>query len=191
MEVIGLEKRLLGKEILPDSPLFKEVHMIKENNERLVMDLNTQYRKNSEILSYLEKITGHSIDESVTVSQPFYTDFGRHIIFGKDIFINKNVTFVDLGGITLGDNVLIGPDSRLITVNHLTDPQNRRGVAVAPIVIKKNAWIGANVSILPGVTIGENAIVAADATVTRDVPKNAVVVGSPAKIVRMIDENDE
>lgn len=189
--MIGLEKRLLGKKILPDSPLFKEVHMIKENNERLVMDLNTQYRKNSEMLKYLEKITGRSIDASVTVSQPFYTDFGRHIIFGKDIFINKNVTFVDLGGITLEDNVLIGPDSRLITVNHLTDPQNRRGVRVAPIVIKRNAWIGANVSILPGVTIGENTIVAADATVTRDVPKNAVVVGSPAKIVRMIDENDE
>ncbi|GGC80171.1 DapH/DapD/GlmU-related protein [Enterococcus wangshanyuanii] len=191
MERVGLEKRLLGKEVLPASALFKEIHKIKENNERLVMELNTQYRKNSEVLSYLEKITGRPIEASVIVSQPFYTDFGRHIIFGKDIFINKNVTFVDLGGITIEDNVLIGPDSRILTVNHLIDPKKRRGVTVAPVVIKKNAWIGANVSIMPGITIGENAIVAADSTVTKDVPKNAIVVGSPAKIARMIDENDE
>ncbi|MFD1899582.1 DapH/DapD/GlmU-related protein [Enterococcus termitis] len=188
MSKIGLKEKIIGKEILQDSPLFKEIHSIKAENEPKAMELNAQYLKNKELLIRLEEITGKAISETVTISQPFYTDFGRHIAFGQDIFINKNVTFVDLGGITIEDHVLIGPGSRLLTVNHLIQPEKRRGIKVAPIVIKENAWIGANVTILPGVTVGENSVIAADATVTKDVPKNAIVVGSPAKVVRMIDE---
>lgn len=186
-----LKKKIIGKEILKDSPLFKEIHLVKQNNEQLIMTLNAQYYPNEELLQQLKKITGHTIDASVKISQPFYSDFGKHITFGKDIFINQNVTFVDLGGIAIEDQVLIGPGSRLITVNHLISPKKRRGIKVAPIYIKKNAWIGANVTILPGVTIGENAIVAADSTVTKDVPDNVIVVGSPAKVVRRIEEDDE
>lgn len=95
---------------------------------------------------------------------------------------------MDLGGITIEDNVLIGPGARLVTVNHLVSPKKRRGLRVAPICVKKNAWIGANTTILSGVTIGENAIVAADATVTKDVPPNVIVAGSPAKQIRKIIE---
>ncbi|MBO0439403.1 DapH/DapD/GlmU-related protein [Candidatus Enterococcus ikei] len=188
---IELKKKLVGKEILEDSPLFKEIHIVKQNNEQLIMMLNAQYYPNEEVLQYLEKITGQVIDSSVKISQPFYSDFGQHITFGKDVFINQNVMFVDLGGITIEDQVLIGPGSRLITVNHLIAPKHRRGIKVDPICIKKNAWIGANVTVLPGVTIGENSIVAADSTVTKDVPNNVVVVGSPAKIVRKIEEDEE
>lgn len=154
------------------------------------MMLNAQYYPNEEILQYLEKITGQTIASSVTVSQPFYSDFGKHITFGKDIFINQNVTFVDLGGIMIEDQVLIGPGSRLITVNHLISPKNRRGIKVEPIRIKKNAWLGTNVTVLPGVTVGENSIVAADSTVTKDVPDNVIVVGSPAKVIRKIEEEE-
>lgn len=117
---------------------------------------------------------------------PFYTDFGKHISFGKDIFINQNVTFVDLGGIYLENNVLIGPGSRLLTVNHLVDPLKRRGLLVESIRIKENAWIGANVTILPRVTVGKNTIIAADATVTKDVPDNVIVAGTPARIIKEI-----
>ncbi|MGL4697890.1 DapH/DapD/GlmU-related protein [Enterococcus larvae] len=188
MAGFSLQKRLLDQDILPDSALNKEIHLVKKNNERLLAEINTQYRTNEELLFYLEKIIGKTIDASTTVSQPFYSDFGRHITLGKDVFINKNVMFVDLGGITIEDHVLIGPDARLITVNHLTDPEKRRGLRVAPILVKRNAWIGANATILQGITIGENAIVAADSTVTRDVPANVIVAGSPAKEIRKIDQ---
>lgn len=184
-----LLKKISRKEILKDSSLFKEIHLIKKDNERLIMMLNAQYCPNEEVIRYLEKITGQTIDSSVTVSQPFYSDFGKHITFGKNIFINQNVTFVDLGGITIEDQVLIGPGTRLVTVNHLISPKNRRGIKVEPICIKKNAWLGANVTVLPGITIGENSIVAADSTVTKDVPDNVIVVGSPAKVVRKIEED--
>ena len=190
MPNIRLQQKIVGKEIVKDSPLFEEIHLAKQHNERLLMLLNAQYYSNEEILQLLEKVTGQTIDSSVKISQPFYSDFGKHITFGKDIFINQNVTFVDLGGITIEDQVLIGPGSSLITVNHLIAPKKRRGIKVEPILIKKNAWLGANVTVLPGVTIGENAIVAADSTVTKDVPDNVIVVGSPAKVVRKIEEDE-
>ncbi|WP_041556679.1 DapH/DapD/GlmU-related protein [Carnobacterium sp. 17-4] len=182
-----LLSRIIRKEIVKGSYYFEEIHEQKVENERLVMELNTGYHTPTEVRTSLEKITGQSIDSSVTVSLPFYTDFGKHISFGKDIFINQNVTFVDLGGVFLEDNVLIGPGARLITVNHLVDPAKRRGIIVDSIRIKENAWIGANATVLAGVTVGKNAIVAADATVTKDVPDNVIVAGTPARITKEID----
>lgn len=174
-------------EMLPGSPLFEQIHQIKAQNEQPLMELNLQYRTNAEVLSWLEPIMGQSIDATVVISLPFYSDFGSHISLGKDIFINQNVTFVDLGGITIEDHVLIGPNSQIITVNHLTEPKVRRGLMTKPIVIKENAWLGANVTVLPGVTIGKNAIVAASSTVTKDVPENKIVAGSPAKVIKTVN----
>ncbi|MHC5247933.1 DapH/DapD/GlmU-related protein [Enterococcus sp. LJL90] len=189
MTSANILEKLQGKEILAGSEIFKDIHVLKAQNERRIADLNTGFHSKAEIHKALETITGKPIEESVEVQLPFYSDFGRHIQFGKNIFINLNVTFVDLGGITVEDQVLIGPGARLITVNHLTDPKKRRGVKVAPILLKKNVWIGANATVLPGITIGENSIVAADATVTKDVPDNVIVAGSPAKIVKTILED--
>lgn len=179
--------KISGQEILPDSSLFEAIQLAKTQNEQRLVELNLHYRTNADMRAELTAITGRKIDPSVVVSQPFYSDFGKHIQFGKQIFINQNVTFVDLGGITLADQVLIGPNSRLITVNHLASPDKRRGLSVQPIKIQKNAWLGANVTVLPGVVIGENAIVAADATVTKDVPANTIVAGSPARIIKTIN----
>ena len=171
----AFQQQLVNRELLADAPIFQRIHQYKEYNERMVREMNQGYHSADKIRAYLEQITGEKID-----------DYGRHIQFGRNVYLNINVTFVDLGGIFIKDHVLIGPGARLITVNHLTDPKKRRGLWVAPIVIKKNAWIGANATILPGVTVGENAIVAADATVTKDVPANVVVAGTPAKIVKTI-----
>nr|WP_274960648.1 DapH/DapD/GlmU-related protein [Bifidobacterium crudilactis] len=113
-------------------------------------------------------------------------DFGYHLSLGKDVFINRGVVLVDLGGITIEDHVLIGPHAALLTVNHPLDPKHRRGLIVKAITIKRNAWIGANATILQGVTVGENSVVAAGATVTRDVPDNTVVAGVPAKVIKTI-----
>lgn len=181
-----LIEQIQGQEIEKDSNLYEKIHQVKGENVRLVMELNIGYKTQEEVHRYLECITDSPIDPTTHVSLPFFTDFGKHITLGKRVFINQQVMFVDLGGITIEDDVLIGPMSRLITVNHIQKVEKRRGLIVKSILLKKNAWIGANVTILPGVTIGENSIVAADSTVTKDVEPNVVVAGSPAKIVKRL-----
>jgi acetyltransferase-like isoleucine patch superfamily enzyme len=139
-----------------------------------------------QIRKRLSEIIGTPIDESTTVFTPFYTNFGRFISIGKNVFINQACTFLDMGSITIEDDVQIGPKVNLITENHPLDPTNRKALICKPIVIKCNAWIGAAVTILPGVTIGENAVVAAGAVVTSDVPSNKVVAGVPANHIKNI-----
>ncbi|WPV00689.1 DapH/DapD/GlmU-related protein [Mucilaginibacter sp. cycad4] len=139
-----------------------------------------------EIRERLGEITGTALDKSTAVFAPFYTNFGRFIKLGKNVFINHACSFLDMGGITLEDDVLIGPKVNLITENHPLDPAARRGLICRPILIKRKAWIGAGATILPGVTIGENAVVAAGAVVSRDVPDNSIAGGIPAKIIKTI-----
>jgi acetyltransferase-like isoleucine patch superfamily enzyme len=140
----------------------------------------------SQIREQLSEIIGSKIDDSTTVFVPFHTNFGKHTTIGKNVFINHGCSFLDLGGITIEDDVLIGPKVSLITENHPVDPTNRKSLDLAKIVIKKNAWIGAGAIILPGVTVGENAIVAAGAVVTKDVLDNTIVAGVPAKKIKKI-----
>lgn len=105
---------------------------------------------------------------------------------GRHVFINQNCTFMDRGGITLEDHVLIAPRVNLITTNHVIDPKSRRDVESRPIHICKNAWIGAGATIMPGVTVGENAIIAAGAVVTRDIPPDTIAAGIAAKVIKSI-----
>ncbi len=139
-----------------------------------------------EIRMRLSDIIGYDIDKSTVVFVPFYTNFGRHIRLGKNIFINHACTFLDLGGITIEDNVQIGPKVNLITENHPIDPNNRKTLDLKSIYIKQNVWIGAAATILPGVTIGENSVIAAGAVVRNNVEANTIVAGVPAKVVRKI-----
>lgn len=141
-----------------------------------------------EIRERLSDITGNQIDKSTTIFIPFYTNFGKHIKIGKNVFINHACSLLDLGGITIEDNVLIGPRVNLITENHPINPGQRKSLIVNSITIKKNAWIGAGATVLPGVTIGENSIIAAGAVVTKDVADNTIAGGVPAKFIRAVDE---
>jgi len=134
----------------------------------------------------LSDIIGIPIDESTTIFAPFHTNLGRFIKLGKHVFINHACSFLDMGGITLEDHVLIGPRVNLITENHPLNPASRRGMLCKPILIKRNAWIGAGATILPGVTVGENAVVAAGAVVSKDVAENTIVGGVPAKLIKHI-----
>jgi acetyltransferase-like isoleucine patch superfamily enzyme len=143
-----------------------------------------------QVRQILSEIIGSPIDDSTTIFAPFYTNFGRFITIGKNVFINHACSFLDMGGITIEDNVLIGPKVNLITENHPLDPSNRTSLVATAIVVKRNAWIGAAATILPGVTIGENAVVAAGALVSKDVAPNTVVAGVPAKMVKVIEPND-
>ncbi len=135
----------------------------------------------------LGELIGKEIDKSTTIFVPFFTNFGRHIRIGKNVFINHACTFLDLGGITIEDDVQIGPKVNLISENHPVDPTQRKNLILNSVLIKRNAWIGAGATILPGVTIGENAIVAAGAVVHKDVPANTIVGGIPAKLIKEID----
>ena len=164
----------LNQPILAGSPIFEEIHRIVEQNAPKLAALNSGYHSPEEVRSVFSEISGQKIDESVVISLPVYSDFGSHIRFGKEIFINSNV-------------VLIGPKASILTVNHPINPTQRRGLILKPVHLKKNCWIGANATILPGVTVGENAIVAAGAVVSKDVPDNAIVAGIPAKVIQMID----
>ncbi|GGD50611.1 sugar O-acetyltransferase [Muriicola marianensis] len=137
-----------------------------------------------EIRDRLSELIGQKIDGTTRVFIPFYTNFGKHIRIGEHVFINHACTFLDLGGITVEDNVQIGPKVNLITENHPLDPEDRKSLDLGGILIKRNAWLGAACTILPGVTVGENSVVAAGAVVTKDVPDNTVVAGIPAKVVR-------
>ncbi len=141
-----------------------------------------------EIRNRLSDIIGTEIDQSTMIFAPFYTNFGRHISIGKNVFINHACSFLDLGGITIEDQVLIGPRVNLVTENHPIDPSQRKNLDLKSILLKRNAWIGAGATILPGVTIGENSIVAAGAVVNKDVPDNTIVGGIPAKPIRSIDD---
>lgn len=142
-----------------------------------------------EMRERLSEIIDSKIDKSSTVFVPFYTNFGKHIKLGKNIFINHACTFLDLGGITIEDDVQIGPKVNLITENHPVDPSKRKHLDLKSILINQNAWVGAGATILPGVTIGANAIVAAGAVVNKDVPANTMVGGIPAKILRTINKD--
>jgi acetyltransferase-like isoleucine patch superfamily enzyme len=172
-----------------DDPEYPGVLEIVNRTLRLSAQLNAS-GDGDQVRQLLSEIIGSPIDDSTTIFAPFYTNFGRFITIGKNVFINHACSFLDMGGITIEDNVLIGPKVNLITENHPLDPSNRTSLVATAIVVKRNAWIGAAATILPGVTIGENAVVAAGALVSKDVAPNTVVAGVPAKMVKVIEPND-
>jgi acetyltransferase-like isoleucine patch superfamily enzyme len=174
-----------GMPIRLDDPQYLEVLEVVNRTIRLSAQLNSSTSV-EEIRERISAITGNSIPDSTTIFAPFFTNFGRFIKIGENVFINHACTFLDMGGITIEDHVLIGPKVNLITENHPIDPGDRRTLICKPIVIKRNAWIGAGATILAGVTIGENAVVAAGAVVSKDVADNIIVSGVPARILKHI-----
>lgn len=180
------ERLKSGEVVSLHDPEFHKVNEIVNRTLSLTPLLNAS-TNTKEVLKRLSDIIGTPIDQSTAIFAPFYTNFGRHIALGKHVFINHACSFLDMGGITLEDHVLIGPRVNLITENHPLNPADRRSLICQPILIKKNAWIGAGATVLPGVTIGENAVVAAGAVVSKDVPDNTVVAGVPARIIKSID----
>lgn len=155
---------------------------------RIGMELNTMYHTPEELREIMGRLIGKQVDHSFRMFPPFYTDFGKNIAIGKDVFINSGCHFQDQGGIEIGDGALIGHNVVLATINHDLNPKENRKNHYAPIKIGSHVWIGSNATILPGVTIGDYAVVAAGAVVTRDVPAMTVVGGVPAKVLKVVKE---
>ena len=170
-----------------DTPAYDEVQKNIDVNQKLVQELNTGAHDIDEVRKVVSQIIDEKVDPSTEIRLPFYTDYGRNLHLGKNVFINAGVTFTDLGGIYIGDRVLIGPNVTIVSVNHRIDPSQRRHLDLKPVYIHDNAWLGANVTVTPGTVIGENSIVGAGAVVTKDVPANTIVAGVPAKIIRKIE----
>ena len=177
-------KRLVKGEII--SPEDPESYKLKEasyNTKRLLLKMNNTSEP-QKIRQFLSQIIDSEIDESVTIFTPFHINYGKNTQIGKNVFINFDCVFLDLGGITIEDGVLIAPKVSLLSEGHPISPEQRHSLVPKHIHIKKNAWIGANATILHGVTIGQNAVVAAGSVVTKDVPDNVVVGGIPAQILK-------
>ncbi len=180
-------ERLQAGELLRKDDLeYGKFAEVVSRTIRLCVEMNATATDVDEVRKRLSEIIGSEIDASTAIFPPFYTNFGRSTRIGKNVFINHNCSFLDIGGITIEDEVQIGPRVNLTSENHPLDPRDRQTLIPKPVVIKRNAWIGAGATILPGVTVGENAVVAAGAVVSRDVPPNTVVAGIPAKVVKII-----
>ena len=158
---------------------------------RVTMGLNNKYHTPEEIREIMTELTGKKIDDTFRMFPPFYTDFGKNITIGKNVFINSGCHFQDQGGIEIGDGCLIGHNVVLATINHDLYPENNRVNHYAPIKLGKSVWVGSNSTILPGVTVGDWAVIAAGAVVTRDVSPLTIVGGVPAKVIRVIDPKEE
>jgi acetyltransferase-like isoleucine patch superfamily enzyme len=145
------------------------------------------YGDAAQVRALFSDLIGASVDDSFVLVPPFYATGGANTRVGRNVFVNQNCTFYDLGGIEIADDVMIGPNVSIITSSHPIEPgQRRNGVIASPIVIEKNVWIAAGTTIIGGVTVGENSVVAAGSVVTKDVPPNTLVAGNPARVVRSI-----
>lgn len=174
-----------GKDYVGSDELYANV----QKTMRLCAEMNTGYHTEQQVREYLREITGSEIDDTVRVFTPLNINYGLTTRFGRYCFVNFGCTFLALGGITIEDGAFIGPHCVLATEYHPEDPARRHSLLTKPIVIGRNAWLGADVKVLAGVTIGENAIVAAGSVVTRDVPPDVVVAGTPARIIRPIKKD--
>ena len=140
----------------------------------------------------LSEILG-SIKGTPVITAPFYCDYGVNISIGQNFYTNHNVTILDGARVTFGDNVFIAPNCVFSTAGHAIDSEQRnQGLEIAlPITVGNSVWIGANVAVLPGVTIGSNTIIGAGSVVNRDIPDGVIAVGNPCRVIRRITEADK
>ncbi|MEK1372814.1 sugar O-acetyltransferase [Limosilactobacillus fermentum] len=160
----------------------RAAQLCQEFNAIPATDPTAQEKKIREILG--------SAGPNLSVQSRFNCDYGLNIHVGHDFLTNYNLTILDIAKVTIGDHVMIGPNVDIYTVNHLLDKEGRRHyhATALPVTIGNDVWIGGKATILPGVTIGDNVVVAAGAVVTKDVPSNTIVAGVPARVIKELPE---
>ena len=191
MELEAFLQHVKERKPLNTPEIYEFMNRASDDARRITFELNGAYHSMPEVRDLFARLFGKPVDSSFRVFPPFYTDFGKNITVGKNVFINACFHFQDQGGITLGDNCLVGHNVVFATLNHGFAPEERQSMLPAPIVVGRNVWIGSNSTILQGVTIGDNSIIAAGSVVTKDVPANAIVAGVPARFIRSISPEEE
>lgn len=175
-----------GETVIGGSEIHRVMIRLADEAQQITARINCGYHTQAEIRELMSALTGKQVPESFALFPPFTTDCGKNTTFGEGVFINSGCRFQDQGGLTIGDGCQIGHNVVIATLNHGISPEHRGNTIPGRVVLERNVWIGANATILPGVTIGENSIVAAGAVVTKDVPANTIVGGVPAKTIRTI-----
>ncbi|WP_269928684.1 DapH/DapD/GlmU-related protein [Kocuria massiliensis] len=181
-----LEALNRGEVIRGDSVLHEAMHEISQHALSTVAQLNSAYHAPHEVRALMTELTGRKVPNSVTVFPPFYSEFGANISLGERVFVNTGCTIQDQGGVVVGDDTLIGHNVLIATLNHDMDPAYRADMHPGRVIIGTRVWIGSAARIMPGVSIGDGAVVAAGALVTQDVPARTVVAGVPAKPLRKV-----
>lgn len=172
----------------------EEACLIEERNraKSLTKQYNESRQEDRDHRKYLMGQIFGKLGQNVHLEVPFYLDYGYRTTIGDDFFSNFNLTILDGGGVEIGDRVFIGPNVGIYTANHPTDVRRReKGYEWAlPVKIGNKVWIGGGVTILPGVTIGDNTVIAAGSVVTKDIPANVVAAGNPCKVIKEAEEGD-
>lgn len=186
MNVEDFKEYVKTKQALNTEEVHRFMDEMSDEARRVTFRLNTAYHTPDEVRGLLSELFGYRVPQSLRVFPPLYADFGKNIAVGENVFINACCHFQDHGGVTIGDGCQIGHNVVFATLNHGLSPEERSHTYPAPIVLEKNVWVGSNATILQGVTIGDNAVIAAGAVVTKDVAANTVVGGGPAKFIKSI-----
>ena len=173
------------------------IHMLKETEyqevahkemarcRQMCFRINSTFPENDILWELENKLFNGKLPKTSFLTPPFQVDYGCQMELGDHVFVNHDLTAMSAGGIILEDGVMIGPGTTLLTVNH--DFKDIQIIVCKPVRIKKNAWLGAQCIIMPGITIGEGAIVGSGSVVTHDVPAHAIVVGNPAKVLKKVE----
>lgn len=183
-----IEQMTDGKYLQAGTEITACMRPFAREAQRITAEINGRYHSAEELNALVSELIGKPVDESFALFPPIYTDFGKNITFGKRVFVNSGCCFQDQGGIAIGDGTLIGHQVVFATLDHMLDPADLASMIAHPITVGKNVWIGSHATILSGVTIGDNSVVAAGAVVTKSVPANTVVAGVPARIVKTIEK---
>ena len=175
-----------GETIGEDWAVIEQMRFYSRDAQKITMEINTKYHEPEELAELFSRLIGKPVGDGFGLFPPFYTDFGKNITIGNNVFINAGCKFQDQGGIFIGDGALIGHNVVLATLNHDLDPAKRQQLHPGKIVIGKGVWIGANATVTAGVTVGDNAVIAAGAVVNKEVEANTVVGGVPARKIKEI-----
>lgn len=180
-----------GKPLIEGNEFEATMQKVAIDTQKRLAEINHTYRDDEEMRKGVEEIIEHPIPASVRIRQPVYMDFGKNITFGENVFVNASCHFQDQGGIKIGNNVLIGHQTVLASLDHDLHPKHRGNLYPGKIIIEDDAWIGANATILKGITVGEGSVVAAGSVVTKDVAPYTIVGGNPAKFIKKIEKVGE
>ena len=175
------------EEICDGSEMFIIFHKLAQEALQITSEINNKYNTPEQIVELFSKLTGTQVDKSFRCFPPFYTDCGKNIKIGKNVFINACCRFQDQGGIEIGDGSLIGHNTTIATLNHDFNPDKRANLHPSPVKIGKKVWIGSDCTILPGVEIGDGAVIGAGSVVTKNVPASSVAIGNPARVIKQIE----